>query len=116
MRTAFHDKLDGLTVVVGDMCGLAGEAMAKATQALLQADLVLAEQVITDHDQLARMKAGVEESAFVLLALQAPVAGDLRAVVTRCRTWPTPSAWVDWRCTSARSPDVAIRATRCPKK
>jgi len=82
MRTAFHDKLDGLIVVVGDMCGLAGEAMAKATQALLQADLVLAEQVITDHDQLARMKAGVEESAFVLLALQAPVAGDLRAVVS----------------------------------
>jgi phosphate transport system protein len=82
MRTAYHDKLDELSTLLGDMCGLAGEAMAKATQALLQADLVLAEQVITGHDQLARMKAGVEESAFVLLALQSPVAGDLRAVVS----------------------------------
>jgi phosphate transport system protein len=82
VRTAYHDKLDELSTLLGDMCGLAGEAMAKATQALLQADLVLAEQVITGHDQLARMKAGVEESAFVLLALQSPVAGDLRAVVS----------------------------------
>ncbi len=82
MRTAFHDKLDALTTLLGDMCGLAGEAMARATQALLQADLVLAEQVITDHDQLVRMKAEAEESAFILLALQAPVAGDLRAVVS----------------------------------
>jgi phosphate transport system protein len=82
MRAAFHDKLDELTILLGDMCGLAGEAMAKATQALLQADLVLAEEVITDHDRLARMKAEAEESAFALLALQAPVAGDLRAVVS----------------------------------
>ena len=82
MRTAFHDQLDGLTALVGDMCGLAGEAMARATQALLQADLVLAEHVITDHDRLARMKVQAEETAFVLLALQSPVAGDLRAVVS----------------------------------
>lgn len=81
MRTAFREKLDGLSILLGDMCGLAGEAMAKATQALLQADLVLAEQVITDHDRLERMRTEAEESAFVLLALQSPVAGDLRAVV-----------------------------------
>jgi phosphate transport system protein len=64
------------------MCGLAGVAMERATQALLQADLVLAEQVITDHEQISGMSARAEEAAFVLLALQAPVAGDLRAVVS----------------------------------
>jgi phosphate transport system protein len=32
----------------------------------LQAALVLAEQVITDHDQLTAMSARVEEAAFVL--------------------------------------------------
>ena len=56
--------------------------MERATQALLQADLVLAEQVITDHDQITAMSARAEEAAFVLLALQAPVAGDLRAIVS----------------------------------
>src|SRR6201987_2327938 len=81
MRTAYHDQLDALTAQLGEMCGLAGAAMERATQALLQADLVLAEQVITDHEQIAAMSAKAEENAFVLLALQAPVAGDLRAIV-----------------------------------
>jgi phosphate transport system protein len=82
MRTAYHDQLDALTTQLGEMCGMAGIAMERATQALLQADLMLAEQVITDHEQISAMSARAEENAFVLLALQAPVAGDLRAVVS----------------------------------
>jgi phosphate transport system protein len=81
MRTAFHDQLESLTDLLSSMCGLAGLAMERATQALLQADLAMSEQVITDHDQLADMQTRAEEAAFVLLALQAPVAGDLRLVV-----------------------------------
>jgi phosphate transport system protein len=80
MRTAFHEQLDSLTEMLSNMCGLAGLAMDRATQALLQADLAMAEQVITDHDELAHMQTRAEEAAFVLLALQAPVAGDLRLV------------------------------------
>ena len=56
--------------------------MERATQALLQADLLLAEQVITDHSELIHQTTHAEESAVKLLALQAPVAGDLRAVVS----------------------------------
>ena len=52
MRTAYHEQLDALTAELGEMCGLAGRAMERATQALLQADLALAEQVITDHEQI----------------------------------------------------------------
>jgi phosphate transport system protein len=81
MRTAFQEQLETLTDTLSDMCGLAGLAMDRATQALLEVDLPMAEQVITDHDQLAEMKARAEEIAFVLLALQSPVAGDLRRVV-----------------------------------
>ena len=82
MRTAYHEQLAALSDQLGEMCGLAGAAMERATQALLQADLVLAEQVITDHEQITAMSARAEEAAFVLLALQAPVAGDLRAIVS----------------------------------
>jgi phosphate transport system protein len=81
MRAAFQDKLASLTETLSAMCGLAGEAMEQATQALLQADLVLAEQVISNHDELSCMQTQAEEAAFVLLALEAPVAGDLRLVV-----------------------------------
>ena len=82
MRTAYHEQLNSLTAHLGEMCGMAGAAMERATQALLQADLVLAEQVISDHEQITAMSVRAEENAFVLLALQAPVAGDLRAVVS----------------------------------
>ncbi|MDP4962043.1 MAG: phosphate signaling complex protein PhoU [Mycobacterium sp.] len=81
MRTAYHEQLDALTNQLAEMCRMAGIAMERATQALLQADLALAEQVIGDHENIIAASARAEEAAFVLLALQAPVAGDLRAIV-----------------------------------
>ena len=81
MRTAYHEQLDALIHQLAEMCRLAGVAMERSTQALLQADLVLAEQVIGDHERITSASARAEEAAFVLLALQAPVAGDLRAIV-----------------------------------
>ncbi len=81
MRSAFHGQLSSLTELLGEMCELAGLAMERATQALLQADLALAEQVMTDDARIATLVALAEESSFALLALQAPVAGDLRAIV-----------------------------------
>jgi phosphate transport system protein len=81
MRTVFHEQLESLTETLSHMCGLAGVAMEGATQALLRANLTIAETVIGDHEHLARMQTGAEEAAFVLLALQAPVATDLRTIV-----------------------------------
>jgi phosphate transport system protein len=82
MRTGFHAQLDALTTAIAEMCALAGRAMQGATQALLHADLMLAEAVISEHDNIVLNTARAEGDAFALLALQAPVAGDLRAVVT----------------------------------
>jgi phosphate transport system protein len=80
MRRSFHEQLDSLTAMLSNMCGLAGVAMDRATRSLLEADLTMAEQVITDHDELANLQTRAEEAVFALLALQAPVAGDLRLV------------------------------------
>jgi phosphate transport system protein len=82
MRTAFHKQLDALSRTLSEMCAAAGQEMQYATQALLQADLMLAKRVISDHEQLIRLRAKAEEDALRLLALQAPVAGDLRTVVS----------------------------------
>jgi phosphate transport system protein len=84
MRAAFHEQLDALTRSIGDICGLAGTAMQQATQALLEADIVSAEIVISDHE-LVIQASQAESDAFTLLALQAPVASDLRAVVSSLR-------------------------------
>jgi phosphate transport system protein len=85
MRTAFHEQLAALTRGIGDMCGLAGTAMQQATQALLEADIVSAEIVFSDHHNFAIQAAQAESDAFTLLALQAPVAADLRAVFSSLR-------------------------------
>lgn len=82
MRVIYNEQMADLAHLLGDMAGLAGSAMDRATQALLQADLPLAEQVISEGDRIAEMIADAEEKSFALLALQAPVAGDLRQVVS----------------------------------
>lgn len=85
MRTAFQAQLGALTRSIGEMCGFAGTAMQQATRALLDADITLAETVISDHQSLVMQAAEAESHAFSLLALQAPVATDLRAVVGSMR-------------------------------
>jgi len=71
-----------LNGVLGQMCELAGIAMERSTEALLQGDLAIAEEVIGAHEQLTTLSTTAEERAFAILALQAPVAGDLRAIVS----------------------------------
>jgi phosphate transport system protein len=82
MRSAYIEQMAELNGVLGQMCALAGVAMERSTQALLQADLAVAEDVISDHEQLTQLSTQAEERAFALLALQAPVAGDLRSIVS----------------------------------
>ena len=82
MRVAYNEQMNELAKILGEMAGLAGSAMERATQSLLQADLSLAESVITEYDQISALSHQAEERAFALLALQAPVAGDLRSVVS----------------------------------
>ena len=82
MRVVYTEQMNELSAILGEMAGQVGSAMDRATEALLQADLSLAEQVITDYDRIAVLTHEAEERAFALLALQAPVAGDLRSVVS----------------------------------
>jgi phosphate transport system protein len=82
MRNAYIEQMAELNDVLGQMCALAGIAMERSTRALLQADLAVAESVIGEHEQLTHLSTQAEERAFALLALQAPVAGDLRSIVS----------------------------------
>ena len=61
MRTAYYQELAGLTDQLGDMCGLAADALEHATSALLEADLQLAEQVIADHEHIASISRAPRE-------------------------------------------------------
>ena len=85
MRDAYHDQLDELTEALVRLTGLVAGAIGRATQALIDSDLDLAQQVISSDAAVDAMYADVEERAFDLLARQQPVAGDLRAIVTSLR-------------------------------
>jgi phosphate transport system protein len=81
MREAYRDQLGQLADQLADMCSMVGEAMSLATRALLETDLAIAEQVIGDDVKVDDARSKTEEDAYALLALQAPVATDLRTVL-----------------------------------
>ncbi|MBB4687584.1 phosphate signaling complex protein PhoU [Amycolatopsis jiangsuensis] len=81
MREAYHVELDQLAQNLAAMSAQVADAMERATTALLEVDLGLAEQVISDDAKVDDARAESEEQAYALLALQAPVATDLRTVL-----------------------------------
>jgi phosphate transport system protein len=85
MRDAYHEDLDAITDHLVEMAGLVGSMMGRATTALLDADLALAEGVISADDTVDALYAKVEQLALDLLARQQPVASDLRALITSLR-------------------------------
>jgi len=82
MRQAYQMRLADLGEHGSSMCVVASDALRDATKALLNADLSLAEQVIASDVRLDEMRANAENVAVELLALEAPVASDLRTVVS----------------------------------
>jgi phosphate transport system protein len=85
MRDAYHEDLDAITDHLVDMAGLVGSMMGRATTALLDADLAMAEGVISGDDAVDALYSKVEGLALDLLARQQPVASDLRALITSLR-------------------------------
>jgi phosphate transport system protein len=85
MRDTYHEILDGITDDLVQMSQLVGAAMERATTALLNADLGLAESVIAADENIDLRQSALEAKAFDVLALQHPVATDLRIVVTALR-------------------------------
>ncbi|CAA9323547.1 MAG: Phosphate transport system regulatory protein PhoU [uncultured Frankineae bacterium] len=85
MRDTYHDELDAISAALVDMANLVGSAMSRATTALLDADLQLAEQVIGADEAVDARYRETEARAFDLLARQQPVASDLRILVTSLR-------------------------------
>ena len=85
MRDVFHEQLDAVFDDLTAICGQVEVAVRRSTEALMSGDAAVAEQVITDDVEIDRAREKVEESAFELLSLQQPVAGDLRVIIAALR-------------------------------
>ncbi len=82
MREEFQAELDEVSRLLVAMADEVRGLMSRATTALLVADKGLGEQVITGDAAVNGLYHEVEEKVYLLLARQAPVASDLRHVVT----------------------------------
>ena len=85
MREAYREDLSSVVEDLVLMTERVVTAVHLSTRALLEADLALAEQVITDDAVLDAQHDDLEARSFVLLARQAPVAGELRTIVAAMR-------------------------------
>lgn len=81
MREIYQSDLESVVnelVVMSDSIQI---AVRDATRSLLEADLQLAERVISGDARIDAMHDQLEQRAFTILARQAPVAGELRTLV-----------------------------------
>jgi phosphate transport system protein len=85
MRQQFQQDLRSISDQLVEMTRLASSAMVRATTALLDADVHLAESVIESDKAIDEARETLDTLAVDLLARQAPVASDLRMVVTAMR-------------------------------
>ncbi|HEU0241888.1 MAG TPA: phosphate signaling complex protein PhoU [Micromonosporaceae bacterium] len=82
MREEFRAELAQVSRLLVEMADAARLAMRKATVALLEGDRTEAEQVAMTDNEIDALYRRVEALTYELLARQAPVASDLREVIT----------------------------------
>lgn len=85
MRTSYHEELNSVLDSLVHMADLVEIAIRESSAALLTADLDRAEAVISNDAQLDKMHEELEFQCLSILALQAPVAGELRIIVSAIR-------------------------------
>jgi len=78
---AFDEDLDRLRALISQMGGLAEHAIGEAMRCLMQRDVEGAERIVQEDVKLDALEIETERQAVQLIALRAPMAGDLRDVV-----------------------------------
>jgi phosphate transport system protein len=84
-RKTFQHNLEDIRQEMVQMAALVTEGIARATDVVLAGDLADAQRIIEEDDPLDARAVDLEERCYQQLALQQPMAGDLRSLVTAIR-------------------------------
>jgi phosphate transport system protein len=84
-RMTFHQELDAIRDDIVRLAAMVTELIPRGTQVLLGNDLRGAQQLIEDDDELDELAVDIEDRCYHVLALQQPMASDLRSIVTAIR-------------------------------
>ena len=79
---AFDDEIGALRGLIAEMGGLAEVAIAQSVEALVRRDNDLAAQVVANDARLDALEVEVDRLAVRIIALRAPMADDLRDVIS----------------------------------
>ncbi len=79
---AFDDEIGALRGLIAEMGGLAEVAIARSVEALVKRDNDLAAEVIANDARLDALEVEVDRLAVRIIALRAPMADDLRDVIS----------------------------------
>ena len=79
-RPHFHEELEAIELEILGMGELAERAVARSVDALVRGDVAEADDVIAHDDDIDERYMDIEARALSLLALQTPVATDLRMI------------------------------------
>jgi phosphate transport system protein len=80
-RKSFHTELNDLENEMLKMGSVVGESISQSIEALINKDLELASKVIENDDVIDDYELEIEEKCTRLIALQQPVAIDLRKII-----------------------------------
>lgn len=78
---AFDEDIERLRALISQMGGLAEHAIGEAMRCLMQRDVEAAARIVEEDKKLDVLEIETERRAVQLIALRAPMAGDLRDVV-----------------------------------
>ncbi len=81
LRHSYHDRIADLRTTTGEIVSQAEQIVVGATEALLAQDPTTGDRVAAAADQSTRLVGTVDAEVLALLALQAPVARDLRVIL-----------------------------------
>ena len=85
VRRTFHQELDQIKADIVRLAAMVTECIPRGTDVLLANDLQGAQRLIEDDDEVDALALEIEERCYQVLALQQPVAIDLRSLVTAIR-------------------------------
>lgn len=85
MRTVFHNELEGLRDALVEVGELVQQAITDSTRAFRESDIELAEEIPELGARIDARCRLLDQTAIDLLARQAPVASDLKLIVTALR-------------------------------
>ena len=77
----FIEELEQLSAKLLEMCSLVESAVQRSITAVTQKDLDAAEEVIRNEARINQIEIEIDDFAISLLALQQPMAADLRLIV-----------------------------------